>query len=90
VHTGESEPQGCELAPRIGPGHLDFTIEIVKRSDSAQGFELLLQGWVVERPFAWATRWRRLVCNYEERIDVSEAMIHIAQGGILLGRIAHE
>ena len=69
---------------------LDFTIEVVKRSDSAQGFELLHRRWVVERTFGWATRWRRLVRDYEERIDVSEAMIHIALGGILLRQIAHE
>ena len=69
---------------------LDFTIQVVKRSDSAQGFEVLHRRWVVERTFGWATRWRRLVRDYEERIDVSEAMIHIALGGILLRPIAHE
>ena len=30
--------------------------------------------WVVERTFAWLTRWRRLVRDYEARIDVFEAM----------------
>jgi hypothetical protein len=29
------------------------------------------------------------VRDYEERIDVSEAMIHIALGSLLLRRIAH-
>jgi len=29
------------------------------------------------------TRWRRLVRDYEERIDVSEAFIHIAIGSLL-------
>jgi putative transposase len=68
---------------------LDFTIEVVKRSNTAKGFEILPRRWVVERTFGWATRWRRLVRDYEERIDVSEAMIHIALGGILLRRVAH-
>ena len=44
----------------------------------------------VERTFAWMTRWRRLVRDYEERIDCSEAMIHVALGSVLLRRIAHE
>lgn len=34
-------------------------------------------------------RWRRLVRDYEGRIDVSEAMIHVAMRGLLLRRIAH-
>jgi ABC-type lipopolysaccharide export system ATPase subunit len=35
-------------------------------------------------------RWRRLVRNYETRIDVSKAMIHIALGSLLLRRILME
>jgi putative transposase len=69
---------------------LDFTVEIVKRSDTAQGFEVIPRRWVVERTFAWMTRWRRLVRDYEERIDCSEAMIHVALGSLLLRRIAHQ
>ncbi len=69
---------------------LDFTIQIVKRSDTAQGFEVLPRRWVVERTFGWTTRWRRLVRDYEERIDVSEAMIYLALGSKMLRRIAHE
>src|SRR5450759_4928048 len=34
-------------------------------------------------------RWRRLVRNYETRIDVSKAMIHSALGSLLLRRISH-
>ena len=69
---------------------LDFTVEIIRRSDTAQGFEVLPRRWVVERTFGWMTRWRRLVRDYEERIDCSEAMIHVAIGSLLLRRIAHK
>lgn len=34
-------------------------------------------------------RWRRLVRDFEQRADLSEAMIHIAMSGLLLRRIAH-
>jgi transposase len=34
----------------------------------------------VERTFGWMIRWRRLVRDYEKRLDVSEAMIHVANG----------
>jgi transposase len=69
---------------------LDFTIEIIKRSHTAQGFEVLPRRWVVERIFGWMTRWRRLVRDYEQRIDCSHAMIHVARGSLLLRRIAHQ
>jgi putative transposase len=35
------------------------------------------------------TRWGRLACDYETRLDVSEAMIYVAMGSLLLRRIAH-
>jgi putative transposase len=44
---------------------------------------------IIKRP-EWLTRWRRLVRDYEERIDSSQAMIHVALGSILLRRIAHQ
>lgn len=68
---------------------LDFVIEVVRRIEGAQGFHVLPRRWVVERTFGWMMRWRRLVRDYEQRIDVSEAMIHIALGSLLVRRIAH-
>ncbi len=55
-----------------------------------RGFEVLPRRWVVERTFGWMTRRRRLVRDYEERIDCSQAMIHVALGSILLRRISHQ
>ena len=56
----------------------DFVIEIVRSWTGQQGFQVLPRRWVVERTFGWMTRWRRLVRDYEERLDVSKAMIHVA------------
>ena len=67
--------------------YLNFVIEVVRRIDA--GFKVLPRRWVVERTFGWMTRWRRLVRDYEARIDVSEAMIHVAMGSLLLRRISH-
>jgi hypothetical protein len=44
---------------------------------------------VVERIFGWMIRRRRLVRDYEKRIDVSQAMILVAMRGNLLRRNAH-
>jgi hypothetical protein len=35
------------------------------------------------------TRWRRLVRDYERRCDVSEDMIRVSLGALLLRRVAH-
>ena len=67
----------------------DFVIEIVRKMENQKGFEILPRRWVVERTFGWLTRWRRLVRDYEQRLDVSEAMIHVAMGSLLLRRICH-
>jgi putative transposase len=68
---------------------LDFVVEIVRRIDREPGFQIVPRRWVVERTLGWMTRWRRLVRSYESRLDVSEAMIHVAMGSLLLRRIAH-
>lgn len=67
----------------------DFIVEIVRRIDNEPGFKVLPRRWVVERIFAGMTRWRRLVRAYEQRIDVSKAMIHVGLGSLLLRRITH-
>ncbi|URD34599.1 IS5 family transposase [Methylobacterium tardum] len=40
-------------------------LEVVKLPEAKRGFVLLPRRWVVERSFAWATRFRRLVKDYE-------------------------
>jgi transposase len=40
-------------------------VAIVKRPDQAKGFVLLHRRRVVERSFAWLTKFRRLVRDYE-------------------------
>lgn len=61
--------------------HLDFVIEIIRRSNDQKGFQVLTCRWVAERTFGLMTRWRRLVRHYERRIDVSQATITVAMGG---------
>jgi transposase len=62
---------------------------VVKRIEGKTGFHVLPRRWVVERSFGWLTQYRRLVRDYEQRLDVSEAMIYAAMGSLLIRRIAH-
>ena len=57
----------------------EFVVEIVRRMDPGSGFKVLPRKCVVERTFGWMVRWRRLVRNYEARLDVPEAFIHVAR-----------
>ena len=67
----------------------DFVVEVVRKLADQRGFQPLPRRWVVERTFGWMMRWRRLVRDHERRCDVSEAMIHVSLGALLLRRTAH-
>ena len=60
-----------------------WTVETVKRSDIAGGFEVLPRRWVVEPTFAWLGRCRRLSKgrlskDWEKSIESAAAWITIA------------
>jgi transposase len=50
-------------------------LEVVKHQVAKRGFVLLPRRWVVERNFAWASRFRRLVKDYE-RLPETVAGLH--------------
>jgi transposase len=53
-------------------------LEIIKRSDNAEGFAVIARRWVVERTFAWLNRCRRLAKDWETSIASSTAWLLIA------------
>jgi transposase len=65
-----------------------WTLEIVKRSDQAKGFEVLPRRWVVERTFGWFGRNRRLAKDFETTIASSEAWLYLASVQLLARRLA--
>lgn len=67
-----------------------WTLEIIKRSDIAKGFELLPRRWVVERTFAWLGRCRRLTKDFEATIRSAKAWIILAHIRLLTRRIARQ
>src|SRR4051794_14981766 len=69
-------------------GHGVWTVEIIKRSDTAQGFEVLPRRWVVERTFAWLGRCRRLAKDFEATIASAVAWAFVAHIRTLTRRLA--
>ena len=65
-----------------------WTLEIVKRSDHARGFELLPRRWVVERTFACLGMDRRLAKDFERSIQSAEAWTLIASIRTTMRKIA--
>jgi putative transposase len=65
-------------------GKGEWTLEIIKRSDTAKGFVLLPRRWVVERTFAWFGRNRRLAKDFEASI---KRLNRLAPAGL---RSAHD
>jgi transposase len=65
-----------------------WTIEIIKRSDVAKGFEVLPRRWVVERTLAWLSRNRRLAKDFEQTIASASAWLFVASVQLFTRRIA--
>jgi transposase len=76
---------GDEPAERAGARGI--RLEVVKHPGAKKGFVLLPRRWVVERDFAWATRFRRLVKDYE-RLPTTLAGLHfVAFACLFLHRV---
>ena len=61
-------------------------IEIVWRSDTAQGFEVLPRRWVVERTIAWLNRCRRLAKDCENLSRTALAFLRLASIRLVMRR----
>jgi putative transposase len=64
------------------------TVEIIKRSDHANGFKVLPGRRVAERTFAWLGRNRGLAKDFEETIASTTAWLLIASIQLFARRIA--
>jgi putative transposase len=74
---------------RLGTPHDADTIEPKSKVKDAKGsFIVLPRRWVVERAFAWITRWRRLSRDHEGLPETSEAFIKISESRRMLSHLA--
>lgn len=62
-------------------------LEVVKLEEAKRGFVLLPRRWVVERTFAWASRFRRLAKDYERLPEVVAGLHFLAFVTLMLHRL---
>jgi transposase len=64
-------------------------LSVVKLPEAKRGFVLLPRRWVVERSFAWLTRFRRLAKDYERLASTLKGMHLAAFAFVMLARLAN-
>jgi len=74
-----------ETAAKAAAEH-GIRLEVVKLDEAKRGFVLLPRRWVVERSFAWATRFRRLVRDYERLPETVKGLHFVAFACLMLNK----
>jgi putative transposase len=75
----------CSLIDKAA--FMDFTIEVVRGANWIKRICRAAPPRVIERTYGWLIRWRRLVRDNEQRINVSQNMIYVAMDSMLLDKI---
>src|SRR5438132_6440607 len=78
VDAGYTGDAPAEAAKEHG-----IRLEVVKLPEAKRGFVLLPRRWVVERSFAWMTRFRRLARDFE-RLPETLAGLHLLAFTVLM------
>ncbi len=79
-YTGEQAAQDAQQH--------NVELIVVKLPEAKKGFVLLPKRWVVERSFAWLTRFRRLIRDYERTTEMLRGFHLVAFAILMLQRLA--
>jgi len=83
---GYQGPKFRDAPAKALPG---LSVTIVKRSDTANGFEVLPRRWVVERTIGWLNRRRRLAKDFENLTAMAVAFISLASIRLMLRKLSN-
>jgi len=83
VDQGYTGERAANAAAKHG-----IALEVVKLPEAKRGFVILPRRWVVERSFAWATRFRRLVKDYERNAETLAALHVVAFACLMMKHAA--
>ncbi len=78
-YTGEEPASQAEAA--------GIKLVVVRLPEAKRGFVLMPRRWVVERSFAWSTRFRRLVRDYERAAESLASYHWMAFVSLMLGAL---
>jgi transposase len=81
--------QGAQFQTALRTVLRHVNLEIVKRSDAANGFVVLPKRWIVERTFAWLGRCRRLAKDWECRNHRALAFLKLASIRLMLRKLCN-
>lgn len=79
-YTGENAAQAAK--------ENGIELQIVKVPDTVRGFVVLPKRWIIERSFAWKSRFRRLVRDYERLPETLAGLHFVAFACLMLARWA--
>jgi transposase len=79
-YTGET--------PATEAAEQGVSLEVVRLPEAKRGFVLLPRRWVVERSFAWLTRFRRLARDFERLPETLAGLHYLAFASLMLGKLA--
>jgi transposase len=82
--------QGPKFRNELAKAMPGTSVEIVKRSDRASGFEVLPRRWVVERTIGWLNRCRRLAKDFENLSRNALAFIRLASIRLMLRKLCNQ
>jgi transposase len=81
--------QGPQFATAVVEVLPHLSVEIVKRSDRANGFVVLPMRWVVERTLAWLNRCRRLAKDFENLSRNALAFLQLVSIRLMLRKLCN-
>jgi transposase len=81
--------QGPQFRMAVAKLLPQLSVEIVKRSDHAEGFTVLPRRWVVERTLAWLGRCRRLSKDFENLTRNAVAFLRLASIRLMVRRLCN-
>ena len=69
------------------PRHRRVKLKILKRSDKINAFKVMPKRWIIERMIGWFVQSRRLVRDYEVKIEHLGAIIYLLTTKEIIARI---
>lgn len=89
VEVGFGDQGYTGEAPEYEAAVYDIDLQVITKPEGQTGFVLLPRRWVVERSFAWCSRFRRLARDYERLSSTLQQLHFVVFACIMLARHAN-